>query len=36
MVALKNEWDPGNLFRSNHNIPPTGWKMPKIPAQSRK
>ncbi|MGZ8737479.1 MAG: FAD-binding oxidoreductase [Nocardioides sp.] len=36
LVALKNEWDPGNLLRSNHNIPPTGWKMPKIPAQSRK
>jgi hypothetical protein len=36
LVALKNEWDPGNLFRSNHNIPPTGWTMPKIPAPRSK
>lgn len=35
LVALKDEWDPTNLFRSNHNIPPTGWEMPTIPAQSR-
>ena len=24
LVALKREWDPDNLFRLNHNIPPTG------------
>jgi len=24
LVALKDEWDPGNLFRLNHNIPPSG------------
>jgi FAD/FMN-containing dehydrogenase len=35
LVALKDEWDPSNLFRSNHNIPPTGWEPPTIPAQSR-
>lgn len=35
LVALKDEWDPNNLFRSNHNIPPTGWEQPTIPAQSR-
>jgi FAD/FMN-containing dehydrogenase len=23
LVELKNEWDPGNLFRMNHNIRPT-------------
>ncbi len=23
LVALKDEWDPGNLFRLNHNIPPS-------------
>jgi FAD/FMN-containing dehydrogenase len=23
LVALKDEWDPTNLFRSNHNIPPS-------------
>jgi FAD/FMN-containing dehydrogenase len=23
LVALKDKWDPGNLFRSNHNIPPS-------------
>ncbi|WP_236711001.1 FAD-binding oxidoreductase [Streptomyces sp. 150FB] len=22
LVALKNTWDPGNMFRVNHNIPP--------------
>jgi FAD/FMN-containing dehydrogenase len=26
LVALKDEWDPENLFRSNHNIRPSGWK----------
>jgi hypothetical protein len=35
LVALKDEWDPNNLFRSNHNIPPTGWEAPAIPQQSR-
>lgn len=25
LVALKDEWDPTNLFRSNHNIAPSGW-----------
>ena len=37
LVALKNEWDPGNLFRSNHNIPPTGWQPPpaRVPRQAR-
>jgi FAD/FMN-containing dehydrogenase len=34
LVELKDEWDPGNLFRSNHNIAPTGWQQPVIPAQS--
>ena len=24
LVALKNEWDPTNVFRLNHNIPPGG------------
>jgi FAD/FMN-containing dehydrogenase len=24
LVALKRRWDPGNLFRFNHNIPPQG------------
>jgi FAD/FMN-containing dehydrogenase len=23
LVALKDEWDPTNVFRSNHNIPPS-------------
>jgi FAD/FMN-containing dehydrogenase len=23
LVALKDRWDPGNLFRLNHNIPPS-------------
>jgi FAD/FMN-containing dehydrogenase len=23
LVELKTEWDPGNLFRMNHNIPPS-------------
>ncbi|MGH3367241.1 MAG: FAD-binding oxidoreductase [Nocardioidaceae bacterium] len=28
LVALKDSWDPTNLFRSNHNIAPTGWTPP--------
>jgi FAD/FMN-containing dehydrogenase len=24
LVALKQRWDPGNLFRLNHNVPPSG------------
>ena len=24
LVALKDRWDPDNLFRLNHNIPPSG------------
>jgi FAD/FMN-containing dehydrogenase len=24
LAALKQEWDPENLFRGNHNIAPTG------------
>jgi FAD/FMN-containing dehydrogenase len=24
LVALKDEWDPDNLFRLNHNVPPSG------------
>lgn len=28
LVALKDTWDPANLFRSNHNIAPTGWTPP--------
>ena len=24
LAALKRKWDPENLFRMNHNIPPTG------------
>jgi FAD/FMN-containing dehydrogenase len=35
LVALKDEWDPGNLFRSNHNIPPTGWRpQVRVPRQA--
>jgi FAD/FMN-containing dehydrogenase len=26
LVELKDVWDPQNLFRANHNIPPTGWE----------
>ncbi|HET6626016.1 MAG TPA: FAD-binding oxidoreductase [Nocardioidaceae bacterium] len=33
LVALKDEWDPTNLFRSNHNIAPTGWEGVKLPEQ---
>lgn len=33
LVALKDEWDPTNLFRSNHNIAPTGYQ-PSMPQQS--
>jgi FAD/FMN-containing dehydrogenase len=29
LAGLKAQWDPNNLFRSNHNIQPTGW----VPAQ---
>ncbi|MGH3333283.1 MAG: FAD-binding oxidoreductase [Nocardioidaceae bacterium] len=28
LVALKDQWDPTNLFRANHNIAPTGWSGP--------
>ena len=24
LVTLKDEWDPGNIIRRNHNIPPSG------------
>ena len=24
LVAVKDRWDPTNLFRLNHNIPPSG------------
>ncbi|HJU00409.1 MAG TPA: BBE domain-containing protein [Actinomycetes bacterium] len=24
LVAVKRRWDPTNLFRHNHNIPPGG------------
>lgn len=34
LVALKDQWDPTNLFRSNHNIAPTGWSPVHIPAQA--
>lgn len=36
LVALKDEWDPTNLFRANHNIPPTGWSQPMVPRQARR
>lgn len=32
LVALKDEWDPENVFRSNHNIAPTGWRPPDEPS----
>ncbi len=35
LVALKDVWDPDNLFRSNHNIAPTGWAQPTVPRQTR-
>jgi FAD/FMN-containing dehydrogenase len=36
LVDLKDAWDPTNLFRSNHNIAPTGWTPePVLPSQSR-
>jgi Berberine and berberine like len=25
LVALKDAYDPSNVFRMNQNIPPTGW-----------
>ena len=33
LVELKDEWDPTNLFRSNHNVAPTGWQQPPLPQQ---
>ena len=36
LVELKDRWDPTNVFQSNHNIAPTGWKQGSIPAQSRR
>ena len=36
LVALKDVWDPTNLFRANHNIAPSGWTPePVVPNQSR-
>jgi FAD/FMN-containing dehydrogenase len=36
LVQLKDAWDPTNLFRANHNIPPTGWMPPaRVPTQAR-
>jgi FAD/FMN-containing dehydrogenase len=36
LVALKDTWDPTNVFRSNHNIPPSGWTPEaRVPGQSR-
>ncbi|HSE70325.1 MAG TPA: FAD-binding oxidoreductase [Nocardioidaceae bacterium] len=35
LVALKDAWDPENVFRSNHNIAPTGWTSARIPEQGR-
>jgi FAD/FMN-containing dehydrogenase len=33
LVALKDEWDPTNVFRVNQNIPPTGWQPVPLPRQ---
>lgn len=35
LVELKDRWDPTNMFRSNHNITPTGFEQVTIPQQSR-
>jgi FAD/FMN-containing dehydrogenase len=36
LVALKDVWDPTNVFRSNHNIAPSGWAPePVLPRQPR-
>jgi FAD/FMN-containing dehydrogenase len=36
LVQLKDTWDPTNVFRSNHNIPPSGWTPPvRMPEQTR-
>jgi FAD/FMN-containing dehydrogenase len=34
LVALKDEWDPTNVFRSNHNIAPSGWTEPAVAGQA--
>lgn len=36
LVALKDQWDPTNLFRSNHNVAPTGWTEARIPQQQNR
>jgi Berberine and berberine like len=37
LVELKDRWDPTNLFRSNHNIAPTGWTPePKLAGRTRR
>ena len=28
LTALKDRYDPGNMFRINHNIPPSNWTPP--------
>lgn len=33
LTALKDAWDPDNVFRSNHNVTPTGWRHPSVPDQ---
>ena len=36
LVQLKDAWDPTNVFRANHNIPPSGWLPPaRVPSQGR-
>ena len=36
LVQLKDAWDPTNVFRANHNIPPSGWLPPaRVPTQGR-